>query len=320
MDRAAANNPDGFGYAYASTARNGTQRVIVRKAARYAELKEKFQRDYARHRAHTPFLIHFRWATHGIVAQRTAHPFALADGGAMIHNGIIDMPVSRNGQSDTEALVAKFLNRLPVGWETSATMVAGVERMIEHGNKLAFIWPDKRTLIIGEKQGFWYENIWYSNSSHKTMRSTYYQTNDEAFLPGGTHRVWQSTRPLFVGNTGVHSVNCTCEPCKTYDDVNPEDEVKFTEFVVKSLTDRAHHLGGDKPDWATPVGITSSLNPIVLKVADEKALLPRGVYVATKDRVYIVPAALHGASTQEIYLWYVKTPRTQSQPFKVMVR
>ena len=175
MERAASNNPDGFGYAFVRGIGTSRAKVVVRKSLRFDTLKAQFIDEYARYRNQSPFLVHFRYATHGGTNVAMAHPFKLRDGGAVIHNGIIDMPKAQHGDSDTRAFVTKVVDRLPEGWQYTQTWVDMVERMAEMGNKLAFLWPNGAHLVLNEKEGYWDNNVWYSNRSHKTtvVRTAY---------------------------------------------------------------------------------------------------------------------------------------------------
>lgn len=294
----------------------------MRKRRNYSELVAQFRREYLKYNKRTPFLIHFRWATHGVVADRTSHPFALRDGGAMIHNGIIDMPVSRKGQSDTEAFVAKFVNKLPPNWSDSPTLITAVDRMMEQGNKLCFLWPNKQYLILGENYGDWDKGVWYSNDSHKRKRSawvsyttTYGDESDYAdWLQEGSNRYpvrlltnGPAEQVIYKpGSSHIHSALCHCHSCEAYDIEHPEDEGKFIAWVVDTLVKRAKYLGGDSVDWAAPGAITSSLQSIVLRVKDSDGFLPPGVYVATKDAVWTVPDELADKNMKEIFVWYLR--------------
>lgn len=165
FDKASFNNSDGFGYAFVH---NGE--VVVRKVTAASELEMQFVKEHNAHYKSSPFLIHFRYATHGEVCMRNTHPFMLSNGGAIIHNGILPInPAKNTRDSDTRHFVRQFLNKLPDNWHKSEYILQVVAEAIGKNNKLALLMPDKSYVIINESQGNWINGIWYSNASGQSV-------------------------------------------------------------------------------------------------------------------------------------------------------
>ena len=169
-------NPDGAGYAFAA---NG--KVEIRRSLKWNKLRHMYEREKAQYGDTSAFIVHFRIKSHGLVNKENCHPFRMADGGAIIHNGMIDIPCIPEGESDTRWFVKSVLDRLPRGWESDPVWCNGVSKMIGSGSKAAAIWPDGRSFIFNEKSGNWSgrdgtgyvmstaaedeKGVWYSNRS-----------------------------------------------------------------------------------------------------------------------------------------------------------
>ena len=182
---AVANNKDGFGYAFIKG-----DKVMVYKVDKYTDaVEEQFLKDVRRYGDKSSFLVHARIATHGEVCQMNSHPFLMADGGAVIHNGVVPLPIPV-GQSDTGYFVEHILDKLPRGWQNDDTWVAAVDKMIGPGSKMAFIWPDHTYLIVGEARGDWDDrakrDIWYSNNSYKWGKAVTSPSPTQGGTPGST--------------------------------------------------------------------------------------------------------------------------------------
>ena len=159
---AATNNPDGFGYAF-----NYAGKVVTRKWLKYDDEAEVVYEMDRRANPDAVFLVHFRMATHGDLCLKNTHPFVLQDGGAMIHNGIIDIKGLPEGYSDSRFFAKHIVSKLPANWQYQAWWVQVLEDYISPWNKVCFVWPNGSWLILHEDAGDWDEGNWYSNSSHK---------------------------------------------------------------------------------------------------------------------------------------------------------
>lgn len=167
---AARSNPDGFGYAFVrNSLKTGRPFIQVEKFLKFDDRAiEQYMHDVNTYGDDSPFLIHFRMTTHGGVSIKNVHPFTMKDGGAMIHNGIIDNPIDEpQGMSDTRFFVRRFIDTLPESWQWDQVLVTAVARYADvYWNKLVFLWPDRSYLIMGEDKGHWDDGVWYSNKSY----------------------------------------------------------------------------------------------------------------------------------------------------------
>jgi predicted glutamine amidotransferase len=93
--RGATANPDGSGYAFV---RNG--KVEIRRSLKWEDIEKSFLRDMENN-SESVFLVHHRIKSHGEVCKENCHPFRMADGGALIHNGVIPIHGIPKDWSDT---------------------------------------------------------------------------------------------------------------------------------------------------------------------------------------------------------------------------
>lgn len=155
-----SRNRDGGGFAYVKD-----DKVVIEKG--FMEYN-KFQKAYAKaaekYAEDSPFLVHMRVRTSGATDAANTHPFKIK-GGAMIHNGVMFYPTStqHKGKSDTRIFAERFHNILVL----EDVLKAEEEILFAVGpsNKLVFLYDDKRYAILGEDQGYWENDIWYSNTS-----------------------------------------------------------------------------------------------------------------------------------------------------------
>ena len=122
----------------------------------------------------SPFIIHFRIATHGTVNEFNCHPFRINEELTFIHNGVISW-IDKCGdklKSDTQMYNELVLQQLPSGWEENA----GIRKLIEEtikGSKFVVLRRDGQHFIFNESAGVWDDGIWFSNYSYKTSRITH---------------------------------------------------------------------------------------------------------------------------------------------------
>lgn len=158
-------NPDGAGYSFVLFNRATNQNEVKTvKALKWAEIEKQYLKDWRRHGKSSPFLVHFRIASNGPVVYENCHPFPMADGGALIHNGIMPFACSKE-ENDTRKFV-DMLNSLPPEWAENEQLVQIIQKGLA-GNKVAMLWPTTEIMILNEASGHWKKDIWYSNNSYK---------------------------------------------------------------------------------------------------------------------------------------------------------
>lgn len=112
-----------------------------------------------------PYLLHFRFATHGNQDLANTHPFKITPDLWMVHNGIINIPTPRVQFSDTwhysQRLKRDFMyDPRALSLEDR---IPAISKDVGLGNKLAFLRSDGSILIANERQGDWEGEIWFSN-------------------------------------------------------------------------------------------------------------------------------------------------------------
>jgi glutamine amidotransferase len=160
---AAANNPDGFGFAIIA------ETHIVRfRSMSFDETWSEWQ--LARSRWDGPAVWHWRWATGGTMDVANCHPFEVGGDSRLMlaHNGVLPIAATRF-RSDTRILAEDVLADEDVtlwdddGWRDELGAYIG-------GNKLVFlsVHPDQaqNLYIVNERHGHWDAGVWWSNTSY----------------------------------------------------------------------------------------------------------------------------------------------------------
>jgi len=166
--RAAINNPDGFGFAI-----HASSHIITDRDMDFEKLWQRF--TDARKTYTGPALFHFRITTHGATNTENCHPFQVGDDSLsfIAHNGILPlaMPVNET-RSDTRLFAElvlpacggvgrldddKFFKELEA-WSRGSKMVLFTANL-----DAKFAW-----YIVNEKDGYWVDGCWYSNTSYKS--------------------------------------------------------------------------------------------------------------------------------------------------------
>jgi hypothetical protein len=146
------------------------QLAIIRKPFfKLKELIAAYMKDYADYGKSSPFIVHFRYATHGGKTEENTHPHMLDCGVGMVHNGILDGfdPPWKTDYSDTVHFCRTVLAYRNANDLVGDTMRTILERMIGNFNKFVLLHPDGRVSIINESAGQWDGSVWYSNAGYK---------------------------------------------------------------------------------------------------------------------------------------------------------
>jgi len=151
------SNSDGAGFAVAVGGR-----ILIRKGFftfdEFMAAWESFSDEAA--------VIHFRYATHGMIGEKNCHPFKV-NGRAMVHNGILSI-ASTEDSSDTAEFCRLVLRPLLAKVRADSPALRFlIEETIGAGNKIAILEPDGSATIYNEGCGIWHGGVWFSNSGFK---------------------------------------------------------------------------------------------------------------------------------------------------------
>ena len=102
------NNSDGVGYSYIDDGN-----VTTKKFRKYKKFLKNWNYDVKQEGSLTPFLLHFRLATHGVEEGTfNVHPFTVRQGLVFAHTGIINEVDDDKKLSDTQVFNRDILKNL----------------------------------------------------------------------------------------------------------------------------------------------------------------------------------------------------------------
>ena len=173
------NNPHGAGFMYFDE----TGKVQTYKSMHYDSFIDEYEAAWAMHGEHSPFAVHFRWATHGTTDINNVHPFKMNEHVAVLHNGIIDCLIADKKMSDTAAFVRDYLGAMPRNWQDNEFLLDLVEDYTR-GSKLVILTSDPEAkfsaYIVNEQLGHWADGVWYSNTSYSCAKPRGFVTYNSA--------------------------------------------------------------------------------------------------------------------------------------------
>jgi hypothetical protein len=163
MENSYSMNSDGFGFSYVN---NG--KIVTNKYMKYNKFVKGYRKAEAEFLHDTPFLIHFRACSKGVVHVSNAHPFVVNENQVFAHNGTIyGLPVDPNNKkSDTNLFNIHVLRKLPIGWESNSAIRILMEDYLGTNNRVVVLNSDKSYYIFNEELGKWDDGIWYSNEHY----------------------------------------------------------------------------------------------------------------------------------------------------------
>ena len=200
------SNEDGVGYSYVDNSK-----IVTKKFRKYNNFLKNWNNDNEKFSNKSPFLLHFRLATHGIEEGTfNVHPFAVRKDLVFAHNGIINEVDDDKKMSDTQVFNRDILQNLKKSFLQDTIMIKLIEGFIG-SSKLAFLNKDKSYKIINEDLGHWLDDVWFSNKSYeyKSIYASY------GSFKGYTDYGWDDnyvTRNDIQAKSPVKNLN-VAEPC-----------------------------------------------------------------------------------------------------------
>lgn len=160
-------NPDGIGYSFVVGEGDGAK-IITKHFMKFNKFMKQYRKDEENNMDSTPFLIHFRACSKGVVNIENCHPFKINEGQVFAHNGTIyGIPEDKdNKKSDTWMFNNAILKNLPFQWESNAGIRCLIRATLGQRNKVVVLNKTKEFIIFGEHLGVWDNGIWYSNEHY----------------------------------------------------------------------------------------------------------------------------------------------------------
>jgi len=244
------NNPDGAGFAYIEDSE-------IKIAKGFFNFK-RFFKDFrkVRRNVSSPFLLHFRIATHGYVNYWNCHPFLINKNLAFCHNGVIapeDVIIPKH-LSDTICFKDGILRKLPKDFYKNEGILNLIKEYIGW-SKLVFMNNIGNVTIVHEDHGEWIDGVWYSNKSYeKRKKITYFYDNKPTTI---TQNSSITTNVSTVITKDIIDVNKTntetkkkhrwiqeqlyCETCETYLVFDDELEIGICRNCSRLLVEHGEN-------------------------------------------------------------------------------
>ena len=223
------SNPDGVGYSFI----NSNNKIMTKKYRNYEKFLLAYQGDIKEFGNSSPFLLHFRLATHGqSEGTFNVHPFKVSKDIVFAHNGIISDVDDDKKLSDTQVFNRDILKELKDEFLLDVILVKLIEGFIGT-SKLAFLNRDGSFKILNEELGKWDNGIWYSNSSYKS-REVCYTTAENKWWKSYNSYGGYGDEAEYVDVFNNVTTKQDAEPYKTA--VNNSLECAYCSDMVCSLT------------------------------------------------------------------------------------
>jgi predicted glutamine amidotransferase len=161
LHKAWIHNSDGGGFAFIKDGKV----EIAKGFMKFSDWQEAYEEAVFLF-PDSPFLIHFRIRSMGDRSPENTHPFEMACGGALIHNGTIRGTGAQygEGKSDTALFVEKYGKALT--FENVEMERHYLEDALDY-NKLVILYDDGRHHILNKAYGVEENGVWYSNETYK---------------------------------------------------------------------------------------------------------------------------------------------------------
>lgn len=160
LETAFIRNPDGVGYCYLNNS------IKVHKFLDFEKFYRSISKKFNAFGSKSNFIVHFRYATHGIGGLFNVHPFKVSDNVAVAHNGIFHLVKDDVKLSDTRIFIRDHLKPKLKNFALSDRIKIHLKKHVK-GSKLAFLTSSNELVIWNENKGHWHGGVWYSNHSYK---------------------------------------------------------------------------------------------------------------------------------------------------------
>lgn len=164
------DNPHGAGFMFCKDG----ELCIEKPFFRLKDFIRAYDDAWSKYGQSSPFVCHFRLATHGSKREINIHPHPLADGRVgLAHNGILsnfEPPIGYD-ISDTVWFCETVLAARHEDQLMDKRFGKWLDLLIGKWNKFILLCADGRSLIVGDDRGRWDNGVWYSNDGYKAAPS-----------------------------------------------------------------------------------------------------------------------------------------------------
>lgn len=158
------NNPDGTGYMFTRD-----KKLIIKKGYfTFDSFYHNYKIDWIMNGKLSPFILHFRIATHGNVDRINCHPHQLKENLAFVHNGVFSSvkPIKAKVSKSDTLRAAIIFKQLPDNWFYCKSMKILVEDFFKANSSYGAFMDNTGQLFITDKKSWVKKNkILYSNGS-----------------------------------------------------------------------------------------------------------------------------------------------------------
>lgn len=160
-------NHDGAGYMFSHRG----ELVIRKPFYKLKPLLAAYCIDHAAYGDTSPFVLHFRYATHGGKTTGNTHPHYAQPGLGFAHNGILPVDIPKGSDdSDTVVFGRQYLSHLTIAELLGDAFAKEMGEAIGSFNKLILMDGAGNTSIVNQDAGILDNGIWWSNAGYLPSR------------------------------------------------------------------------------------------------------------------------------------------------------
>ncbi len=268
---ASLSNRDGWGIMYSDKG----QKCVI-KSLEMSDLSEtiKLMED-----SDFEFVAHLRLGTHGSMSIDNTHPFDVFDGEySLMHNGIFNVPYSKNETRSDTGIFVDYLNTLPKNIFFLKEWVGYLHSMmITSGNKLA-IMNSKGTVF---KYGNWFSLPESNEEYEKYKDKLFFSTSPSSFCydPSKSKNLYSYT-----------NTNTSYKSRYSYKDSGQDTEVDSEDdYYTKQL--EAYAYSDNSKEVYNLGGTTYTISDLeFFNLSDLEELMdkdPTGVAILLRDLIIL---------------------------------